>query len=102
ATNNYEKFEKGKKIEKRQEKTEKGINWAIRKPMHKETVSGKVKLPWVRVDKGKILTATRKNIDISFNTKTIASITDTGIQKILLNRLVIYDEPKIEKEFNSI
>ena len=55
--------------------------------MHKETVSGKVNLPWVKLPKGKILTATRKSLDTSFDMKTIGSITDTGIQKILRNYL---------------
>jgi CRISPR-associated endonuclease Csn1 len=36
ATNTYEKIENGKKVKKKQE----GVNWAIRKPMHKNTVSG--------------------------------------------------------------
>jgi CRISPR-associated endonuclease Csn1 len=88
ATNYYEKIDTsidsaGKKIEVEQ----KGVNWAIRKPLHKETVSGKVELPRIKVPKGKILTATRKAIDTSFNLKTIEAITDTGIQKILTNYL---------------
>lgn len=66
----------------------KGDSWAIRKPMHKDTVSGKVELPRIKVPKGKILTATRKSIDTSFDLKTIESITDTGIQKILKNYLL--------------
>ncbi|TRW23804.1 type II CRISPR RNA-guided endonuclease Cas9 [Flavobacterium zepuense] len=124
----------------------KGDNWAIRKPMHAETVSGKVFLKRVKqnpvaiatvlekidliVDKeikkkikeivtlypnnteglkkylkanpvkigDKIIdrvliyetieaTATRKVLDISFDEKKIEKITDTGIQKILLNHL---------------
>ncbi|MDD3772031.1 MAG: HNH endonuclease domain-containing protein, partial [Weeksellaceae bacterium] len=64
-----------------------GNHWSIRKPMHKETVSGKVELPWIKTPKGKILTATRKTLDTSFDYKTINSITDTGIQKILKNYL---------------
>lgn len=87
ATNKYEKIENGKKVKVEQ----KGTNWAIRKPMHKETVSGKVDLPRIKVPKGKILTATRKNIDTSFNLKMIESITDTGIQKILRNYLQTKD-----------
>ncbi|RLZ06691.1 type II CRISPR RNA-guided endonuclease Cas9 [Faecalibacter macacae] len=66
---------------------QKGTNWAVRKALHKETVSGQVRLDRVKVAKGKILTATRKSLDSSFNEKTISSITDTGIQKILLNFL---------------
>src|SRR5690606_809285 len=87
ATNYYEKFvEKNGKKEKGIVKQE-GTNWAIRKPLHKETVSGKVQLDRIKSAKGKILTATRKNLDSSFNEKIIGSITDTGIQKILLNYL---------------
>jgi CRISPR-associated endonuclease Csn1 len=66
----------------------KGDSWAIRKQMHKDTVSGKVQLDRIKVPKGKILTATRKSLDASFDIKTIESITDTGIQKILKNYLV--------------
>jgi len=126
----------------------KGDNWAIRKPMHAETVSGKVFLKRIKqshitianaieqieliVDKevkkqlaariklypnntdglkkhlkafpiminGKAIdkvqiyetieaTATRErnNLDITFDEKKIEKITDTGIQKILLNHL---------------
>ncbi len=87
ATNYYEKFvEKNGKKEKGIVKQE-GTNWAIRKPLHAETVSGKVQLDRIKSAKGKILTATRKNLDSSFNEKIIGSITDTGIQKILLNYL---------------
>jgi hypothetical protein len=87
ATNYYEKWveEKGKKVKKKVK--QEGINWAIRKPLHEQTVAGKITLERVKVGKGKILTATRKSIDSSFTEKTIASITDTGIQKILLNYL---------------
>src|SRR5690606_22374155 len=91
ATNHYEKIENGKKVRVEQ----KGVNWAIRKPMHKETVSGVVDLPRIKVPKGKILTATRKLLDTSFNEKTILSITDTGIQKILLNYLKVKGSPEL-------
>ena len=98
ATNYHEKIVNGKKKKVEQ----KGVNWAIRKPMHKETVSGIVDLPRIKVPKGKILTATRKSLDTSFNSKSIESITDTGIQKILINHLERYDEPKIEIKGNDI
>lgn len=83
ATNQYERFENGKKIKVEQ----KGVNWAIRKPLHKDTVYGKVNLQNIKVPKGKVLTATRKNLDTSFNEAAIKSVTDTGIQKILSNYL---------------
>ena len=83
ATNRYVKFENGKKVEKKQE----GTNWAIRQPLHEETISGLVKLSWVEVSKNEITTATRKALDKSFNLEKIKKITDTGIQKILSNYL---------------
>lgn len=88
ATNRYEKWveKDGRKIKELQD--QKGTNWAVRKAMHKDTVSGKVELKGVKVPKGKILTATRQRIDKSFTSKKIGSITDTGIQKILKNYLL--------------
>lgn len=74
---------------------QKGLNWAVRKALHKETVSGEVQLDRIKVAKGKILTATRKELDSSFNEKAIASITDTGIQKILLNYLKVKGDPAV-------
>lgn len=127
-------------------KQTKGDNWAIRKPMHAETVSGKVFLKRIKqshititnaiqqielivdkdvkkqlkekiknypnndnglkkhlkafpvlidgkpIDKVQIYenieaTATRKTLDTTFDEKRIEKITDTGIQKILLNHL---------------
>lgn len=87
ATNYYEKYEESDGVKTKEKVKQTGTNWAIRKPMHKDTVSGKIDLPWVKVPKGKILTATRKNLDTSFDLKLISSITDTGIQKILKNYL---------------
>lgn len=47
--NYYEKLEKDKNglTKKVIKKQDKGENWAIRKPMHKDTVSGKVDLPYI-------------------------------------------------------
>ncbi len=89
TTNKYTNWieKDGKKVKGVVSQT-KGDSWAIRKPMHKDTVSGEVKLAWIKVPKGKRLTATRKPIDITFDLKTIESITDTGIQKILKNYLI--------------
>ena len=145
ATNHHTHFNDGKKELVEQ----KGTNWAIRKPMHKDTVSGEVNLRkvktvslneaikkpsrivekefktklqsmlrkgydakkikkyfedekdvWRDINLSKIKVyyftkeskdryfATRKPLDISFNQKKIEeSITDTGIQKILLRHL---------------
>lgn len=129
----------------------KGDHWAIRKPMHKDTVSGLVNLRFKKVvslsaaldcwelivnkelrreikekvsqgfDKKKLVAsfkasdnlwngvdvsrveiyywdnenvASRVTIDESFTSDKIKSITDTGMQKILLNHLVKYNEEK--------
>lgn len=95
ATNHYEKWVEKDGVKTKERVEQKGINWAIRKPMHKETVSGKVDLPRIKVPKGKILTATRKSLDTSFDLKTINSITDTGIQKILKNYLEFKGSPEL-------
>lgn len=87
ATNYYEKWIDKDGVRTKEKVEQKGVNWAIRKPMHKDTVSGKVDLPRIKVAKGKILTATRKSLDATFDLKSIESITDTGIQKILKNYL---------------
>ncbi len=84
SVNYYQKFKDG---EKQFIKQEKGDNWAIRKPLHKETIYGKVSLDRIRVPKDKILTASRKTLDMSFDLSRIETITDTGIQKILRNYL---------------
>ena len=95
ATNYYEHWvEENDKLIKKMVKQE-GTNWAIRKPLHKETVSGKIILEREKVSGGKILTATRKTIDSTFTEKVIEGITDTGIQKILLNYLKFKKSPEI-------
>ncbi len=132
-------------------KQTKGDSWAIRKPMHKETVYGAVSLhakktvtlavaldnwesiadkplkkqvkelvnqhfdkkqllkffkdkenKWNNIDISKVEVyylntenvASREKIDESFNKKRIETITDSSIQKILLNHLDKYDELK--------
>lgn len=144
--NYYQHYEDGKKVIVKQEK---GDSWAIRKPMHKDTVFGEVNLRktkqvrlcealkninsivdkelkckikdfvskgyeekkikeyfddnkdiWSDINLSKIEVyffskdskdqyfATRKPLDTSFDKKTIEeSVTDTGIQKILLCHL---------------
>lgn len=145
--NRYQKWEtKNGRLEKVTVIQTKGESWAIRKPMHAETVSGRVYLKRIKqnpvaitsileslnliVDKtikkklntiskdfgqdlvkikkylkansitvdeqaiDKVLiyetieaTATRKTLDITFDENKIEKITDTGIQKILINHL---------------
>jgi CRISPR-associated endonuclease Csn1 len=147
TVNYYQKIENGNKVILKQEK---GESWAIRKPMHKDTVSGSVTLRFkktvqlsVAIDnlemivdkslKGKIKeliaenfdkkkiqkffkdkennwnekdiskveiyyidndnVASRSKIDENFNSLKIEkSVTDTGIQKILLKHLKKYDK----------
>lgn len=148
TTNKYQAYENGKKILKSQTK---GDSWAIRKPLHKDTVYAKVSLQRIKkvklsealknlesiVDKefrsevrkigaayGKFdadkinkyfkdrkylygktdvskvdvyyfeteNAAVRKSLDTSFTEKFIKeSVTDSGIQKILLNYLTTKD-----------
>jgi CRISPR-associated protein, csn1 family len=95
ATNYYERWveENGRYIKKMVK--QEGTNWAIRKPLHEETISGKIYLDREEITKNDILTATRKTVDSSFDEKRIKKITDTGIQKILLNYLKYKGSPEI-------
>lgn len=88
ATNHYLRWRQDGNVLVKKKEIQTGVNWAIRKPMHKDSVSGKVELKHVKIPKGKILTAIRKSIDTNFDQKMIESITDTGIQKILKNYLL--------------
>nr|WP_240616291.1 type II CRISPR RNA-guided endonuclease Cas9 [Prevotella jejuni] len=154
ATNYYEKYDKNGKKGIAEQKGQ--DMWAIRKPMHKETVFGQVnlrrkvtvklkdaleKIPaicnkelrdyinilvakqfnkkqilahfksinyrlnmksvykvdvWQFSNEKEPMVATRKSVDTSFDAKRIATITDTGIQKILRNYLETKDnDPNI-------
>ena len=95
ATNYYERWveENGKYIKKMVK--QEGTNWAIRKPLHEKTISGKIYLDREKITKNDILTATRKTVDSSFDDERIKKITDTGIQKILLNYLKYKGSPEI-------
>lgn len=96
TTNTYQHFdENGKKVFVKQVK---GDSWAIRKPMHKATIYGEVNLQGKGLKKcEKRFFATRFGNDLIsiFSGVTngekakqiIQKITDTGIQKILLNHL---------------
>jgi CRISPR-associated endonuclease Csn1 len=149
TVNYYQKFDNGKKVHVKQEK---GENWAIRKAMHKDTVSGQVQIQkikevslsnaidnWQNIAENKSLrtkiselitegndkkkiskffkdldfkwneidisrvklyyydidqVASRVNLNDSFNKAKIETITDTGIQKILLTHLEDYNIDK--------
>src|SRR5690606_17614016 len=96
ATNKYEKWVQRNGVKKKELVEQRGVNWAIRKSMHKEFVYAKVDLPWVKSTQKEILTAIRKPLDTSFDLKKIeTSITDTGIQKILKNYLESKGNPEL-------
>lgn len=156
TVNRYQKYIKNDEGELKKVivKQTKGDNWAIRKPLHKDTVSGLITQKFSKtvllskaldtpesisdkdlrkkimqlydqgMDKNKILkffkdkkniwneedvskieifyiddenVASRTKIDISFNSDKIKKITDTGIQKIMLNHLKKYDEKVNDK-----
>jgi CRISPR-associated endonuclease Csn1 len=77
-------------------KFQKGNNFAIRKPLHKETVSGLIDIP---TPKGKVATATRTNISDIINHKHIDKITDKSIQKILRNHVKNYLDQNGKEDF---
>ncbi|QHI37076.1 CRISPR-associated endonuclease Cas9 [Kordia antarctica] len=79
-------------------KQTKGSNWAIRKPMHKESVYGEVK--HIEVPKNKIATAIRTPLSAITKRKHIEAITDESIQKILENHLKNYTEENGKERFD--
>ena len=76
---------------------QKGKNFAIRKSLHKETVSGLVEMP---TPKDKIATATRTSISEIQNHKHIDKITDKSIQNILCNHVKNYLDDKGKEDFS--
>jgi CRISPR-associated endonuclease Csn1 len=84
-------------LKKKLIKQNKGQNWAIRKPMHKETVSGQINMD---VPKGKIATATRIALSEIKTRRRLESITDISIQKILNNHLKNYKDIEGIENFN--
>jgi len=84
-------------LKKKLVKQTKGENWAIRKPLHKETVYGKIQL----LRNGKIIKATAGRVALSdkFTRKHLNRITDTGIQKILNKHVKNYLDEKGKEQF---
>ena len=68
-------------VTKKLVKQTKGDNWAIRKPLHKETISGKIDM---KVPKGKVATATRTALTEIKNQKHIDKIVDSQIREVIL------------------
>ncbi len=77
-------------------KQTKGQNWAIRKPMHKETVSGQINM---KVPKGKIATASRISVSEIKTRKRLEAITDISIQHILNQHLKNYTDAEGKENF---
>lgn len=88
--NKYQKWVKDEngQLKKKLVEQTKGDHWAVRKPLHKETVYGEV----VIKRDGKKFTATAGRVELSssFTRKQLDKITDSGIQKILNNHLKNY------------
>jgi CRISPR-associated endonuclease Csn1 len=158
ATNSYEKWVEKDGVKVKELHTQKGINWAIRKPMHKDTVSGLIQLrkkkmvslntgldnidtlvnktlkkeiqslqtkgldkkninkqfkdvnyKWNEQDISKVEiyywehdnVASRVSLNDMFDENRIETITDTGIQKILINHLNNY-KGRLDEEGNEI
>ncbi len=77
----------------------KGNNWAIRKPLHKETVAGKISIP--NIGKNKLATASRVSIESILNQKHINKISDPSVQKILNNHLKNYIDKNGKPQFTD-
>ncbi|WP_299108399.1 type II CRISPR RNA-guided endonuclease Cas9 [uncultured Winogradskyella sp.] len=91
---NLGKDGKPKKILRKQIK---GDNWAIRKSLHKETVSG---IYEIKTPKGKVATSVRGVLSEIKNEKHLAKITDSQIRDvILLNHLKNYLDEKGKPQF---
>jgi len=91
-------LDKNGKAVKKLRKQIKGDNWAIRKAMHKETVSGKYN---IETPKGKIATAVRGSLGDIKNEKHLAKVTDSQIREVILpNHLKNYIDVKGKIKFD--
>jgi len=98
ATNKYQKWVNEQGQWKKKFVAQEGENWAIRKPLHKETVSGKINKT---VPKGKVATAVRTSLTEIKNRKHIDKITDKGIKKILENHIRHYVDQNGKEDFEN-
>lgn len=98
-TNNktWQWVEKEGKYKKELVAQTKGDNWAIRKPMHKDTVSGILNMD---TPKGKIATASRVALSEIKTEKHLDKITDISIQKILKNHLQNFLDKKGKAQYD--
>ncbi|MEY8591862.1 type II CRISPR RNA-guided endonuclease Cas9 [Butyricimonas hominis] len=87
TTNHYLHYENGKKVSTSQTK---GTSWAIRKPMHKETVFGEVNLRKI------------KTVSLKEAIKQPQTIVEKDLKKKLIAMLELgYDSGKIKKYFED-
>jgi CRISPR-associated endonuclease Csn1 len=92
-------FGKDGKPQKKLRVQTKGDNWAIRKAMHKETVSG---LYNIDTPKNKIATAVRASLDEIKTEKHLEKITDKRIREVILpNHLKNYIDEKGKTNYST-
>lgn len=110
TVNRYNNTPNKNKFEKQNTDNGQKQNWSIRRSLGKNTFYGKKNI------KGEEKIVIRKDLDTSFNSDKIETVTDTGIQRILFNHLkkfntvelqfdeaVIYFDALLEKqEFEAI
>jgi len=93
ATNKYWKWVKQEdgSFKKQLVKQTKGEHWAIRKPLHKETVYGK--LGNIKTPKKKIATAVKTDLSAISNQKHVDKIVDKQIREVIIpNHLKNYTD----------
>lgn len=85
ATNKYTKYLNGKKVKE----TQHGVNWAIRKPLHKETVFARIAVRKV------------KTVRFSEAIKDWKNIVDKELKKEIKNVIALYSGQFDEKTINN-
>lgn len=99
TVNKYQKWQKqlDGSMKKVFVKQQKGDNWAIRKPLHKETVYGFYN---IETPKGKIATSVRTSLTEIKNEKHLAKVTDARIREVILpNHLKNYIDDKGKPQY---
>jgi len=100
ATNKYWKWveQEDGSYKKQQVPQTKGEHWAIRKPLHKETVYGK--LDNIKTPKNKIATAVKTDLSAISNQKHVAKIVDKQIREVIIpNHLKNYTDENGKIDF---
>lgn len=101
STNYYEKYiERDGKMVKAKVKQTKGDNWAIRKPLHKETVSGAIRLRKIKTVSLNVALDNYKDIVNKSLRKQIQSLVELKYDKKLLQKF--FRDRKNEWEGKSI